>query len=63
MKKIKEIISQYENISLMIEKKRDDWKKIYDKLDYQSIDCIYDLVNYRVSYLKSNQAKNLSLIF
>ena len=63
MKQMTQIIKNYEHVSLMIDVGYEDWKKIYDQLEYQSIDCIYDLVNYRVSYLKPEKAKNLSLIF
>ena len=63
MKKIKKIIEKFVNVSLMSDKERNEWSKIYSKLSYQSIDYIFDLINYRVAYLKSYNSKNFSLIF
>ena len=63
MKKINKIIEKFANVSLMIDKERNEWNKIYNKLSYQSIDYIFDLINYRVAYLKSCNSKNFSLIF
>lgn len=63
MKKIKKIIEKFTNVSFMNDKDRNEWNKIYNKLSYQSIDYIFDLINYRVAYLKSCKSKNFSLIF
>lgn len=63
MKKIKKIIERFGNVSLITHKDRKEWNKIFNKLSYQRIDCIFDLINYRVAYFKSLNSKNFSLIF
>ena len=63
MKKINKIIEKFANVSLMIDKERNEWNKIYNKLSYQSIDYIFDLINYRVAYLKSCNSKIFPLYF